>query len=136
MDARIVIVHTLDQAEGAVAAAAELGVPLTLRSAPGAGAYLGAEVFQSIVDSACAGCLEAQVHAVLDCDDDPGLALLALRVGVKGIALKANKKVRAKIADLAAQYDAALEDDAGAHLDLLGCDDPTTAIRDWLSEDT
>ena len=136
MDARVVIVHTLDQAEAAVAAAAEFGVPLTLRSAPGAGAYLGAEVFQSIVDSACAGCPEAQVHAVLDCDDDPGLALLALRVGVKGIALKANKKVQTKIADLAAQYDAALEDDAGAHLDLLGCDDPTAAVRDWLSGDT
>ena len=136
MDARVVIVHTQDQAEAAVAAAAELGVPLTLRSAPGAGAYLGAEVFQSIVDSACAGCPEAQVHAVLDCGDDPGLALLALRVGVKGIALKANKKVRAKIADLAAQYDAALEDDAGTHLDLLGCDNPTAAVRDWLSGDT
>ena len=136
MDARAVIVHTLDQAEAAVAAAVELCVPLTLRSAPGAGAYLGAEVFQSIVDRACAECPEAPVHAVLDCGEDPGLALLALHVGVKGIALKANKKVRAKVADLAAQYDASLEDDAGAYLDLLECDDPTAAVRDWLSGDT
>ena len=42
MDTRVVIVHTLDQAEAAVAAGVELGVPLTLRSAPAAGAYLGA----------------------------------------------------------------------------------------------
>ncbi|MED5395426.1 MAG: hypothetical protein VX990_01860 [Pseudomonadota bacterium] len=136
MDARVVIVHTLDQAQAAAAVAVELGVPLTLRSAPGAGAYLGAEVFQSIVDSACARCPEATVHAVLDCGDDPGLALLALRVGVKGIALKANKKVRVKIADIAAQYNAALEDDVGAHLDLLDCEDPKAAVRDWFIGDT
>ena len=42
MNERPIIVHSLEDAEAALAAAADLGVPVTLRSPPGAARYLGA----------------------------------------------------------------------------------------------
>ncbi len=44
MKNRPIIVHSLEDARAAVAVAAELGLAVTLRSAPGAEAYLGAQV--------------------------------------------------------------------------------------------
>ena len=52
MNERPIIVHSLEDAEAALAAAADLGVPVTLRSAPGAARYLGATVFRDMISEA------------------------------------------------------------------------------------
>lgn len=135
MNDRPIIVHDIDDARAAVAVAAELGLAsLTLRSAPGAARYLGATVYRDIVRAAGRDHPGVAVTAIFDCGADPGLALGALRHGLKVIRIDAAGEVRARIADIAAQSGARL-DDAGAMpaLDLLDADDRTAAVRAWLT---
>lgn len=130
-----IIVHSLADAEAALAVAAELGVPVTLRSAPGAARYLGATVFRDMVAEALARHAGAQVTAVFDCGDDPGMALGAVRHGLKVIRLDAPAETRDRVADIAAQAGARLEDEGrepGPALDLLEARDAEAAVRAWL----
>jgi fructose/tagatose bisphosphate aldolase len=128
------IVHTLDHAKAAVAACAERGLPATLVSASEAAAYLGAQVFREMVAEASRAYPHVSVTAVLDCGEDVGLALQALRHGLKAIRLEAAPETRAKVADIAAQTGARLAGDSDtAALDLLGAADPLAACRDWLA---
>jgi hypothetical protein len=118
--------------------AAELGCPVILRSAPGAAAYLGPQVFLDIIDQASAGYDGTRVEAVFDCGGDPGLALGALRQGVAVIRVDAPGDTLDKIADIAAQTGARIEtpgDGRDEALDLLDANDTQAAIRSWLSED-
>ncbi len=78
--------------------------------------------------------------AVFDCGEDPGLALGALRHGLKVIRLDAAPETREKITDIARQSGARLEqndpNDPPA-LDLLEADGPPDAenqVRTWLSQ--
>lgn len=134
MSAPVFIVHALDHAQAAVAACAERGVPATLVSASGAAAYLGAQVFREMVAEASRTHPQVAVTAVLDCGEDVGLALQALRHGLKAIRLSAAPATLAKVADIAAQMGARLEDENDeAALDLLGADDPLAVCRAWLA---
>lgn len=127
-----VIVHDLDQARTAVAAAAALGRPVVLRSAPGAAAFLGAGAFRAIVAAAQAAFPQARVTAVLDCGDAPGLALGALRGGIAAVRLRAAPEPLARIADIAAQLGARLDQDDREPLDLKDLNDAEAACRRWL----
>ena len=128
-----VIVHNLDHARAAMAAAAELGVALTLLSPPAAAAYLGAAVFRHMIAEAARDHPGVEFRCVLDCGGDAGLALGALRQGIEVVRLGATKEVRAKVADIAAQSGATLDEEAGPALDLAAVDDPGEALRAWLS---
>ena len=145
MKDRSIIVHGLKDAKAAVVVASELGVPVTLRSAPGAARYLGATVFRDMIQEAQRPHPGVAVTAVFDCGDDPGLALGALRHGLKVIRVSVSGEVLERIADIAAQSGARLEEDgqdsgggacaAGEPvLDLLDMDDPEAAVRSWLTE--
>jgi hypothetical protein len=127
-----IVVHDLDQARAALAAAAALGRPVILRSAPDAAAYLGAGAFRAIVAAAQAAVPQAAVTAVLDCGDAPGLALGALRIGIPAVRLRAAPGVLARVADIAAQYGARLDSDDRPALDLKDAADPEAACRRWL----
>ena len=128
-----VIVHNLDQARAAMAAAAGLGVALTVLSPPAAAAYLGAAVFRHMIAEAARDHPGLEYRCVLDCGADAGLALGALRQGIEVVRLGATEEVRAKVADIAAQSGAALDEEAGPALDLAAVDDPGEALRAWLS---
>jgi len=132
---RPIIVHDLDDARAAVAAAAELGLAsLTLRSALDAARYLGATVYRDIVRAAERAHPGVAVTAVFDCGADPGLALGALRHGLKVIRIDAAPEVRGRIADIAAQSGARLDEAADAPaLDLLDAEDRGAALRAWLT---
>ncbi len=140
MKDRPIIVHSLKDAQAAVTVAAELGVPVTLRSAPGAARYLGAAVFREMIAEASREHPDLAVSAVFDCGDDPGLALGALRDGLKVIRLSVSGDALDRIADIAAQTGARLEavgeggEKEGTALDLLDLDDPEDALRAWLTE--
>ncbi|MBT3304983.1 MAG: hypothetical protein HN377_00710 [Alphaproteobacteria bacterium] len=145
MTDRPIIVHSLQDATAAVAVAAELGCPITLRSAPGAAAYLGPQVFRDMIEEASTGHDGATVQAVFDCGDDPGLALGALRHGLKAIRIDAPAQTVEKITDIAAQTGARVEtpaqDDTPSEpatldlLDLRDTDDAPGAIKAWLTKD-
>jgi len=132
--APVIVIHNLAHARAALAAAAEAGVPVTLISAPAAAAYLGAAVFREIVATARREVPGAEATAVLDCGDARGLALNALRHGLKAVCLKAPADVLARVADIARQLDAVvLERVEGPALDLLDAADPLAACRQWLA---
>jgi fructose/tagatose bisphosphate aldolase len=138
MTNRPIIVHGLEDAKTAIAVAAQLGCPVTLRSAPGAAAYLGPQVFRDMIAEARSGQKATNVRVIFDCGDDPGLALSALRHGLKTILIDAPRETFDKITDIAAQTDARVETaqpDGTKTLDLLDLDDAQDAITTWLSGD-
>ncbi len=142
MNDRPIVIHSLEDAKTAIAVASQLGCPVTLQSAPGAAAYLGPQVFRDIIAEASVGQDDTAVRVVFDCGDDPGLALAALRHGLKAIRVDAPAETLEKIADIAAQTQAQVEPaqpdknrSRPVVLDILDLDDPQTAITSWLSED-
>jgi len=130
---RPVIVHSLDHARAALAAADGLGAAVMLRSAPGAAAYLGASVFRDMMAEAALAFPDVSYTAVLDCGNDPGLALNALRHGIKALRLDAPADVRRRVADIAAQTGAVLDEDLGLTLDLFTVANPEAACHAWLA---
>lgn len=130
---RVVIVHSLEHARAAVAAAAALGVPVTLLSAPGAAAYAGAGWFLKVVARALGEHPQVRAAAVLDCGGAPGHALGALRQGLRAIRFTGPPATTARIAAIARQYGAVLYKGSGPALDLLTEPDPQAACRKWLA---
>ena len=122
----------MDQARAALAAARAVGCGVTLYSAPGAAAYLGAGVFRAMIDIARREFPDVPARWVLDCGEAPGLALGALRIGVPTVRLRVRPDVLARVADIAGQLGAAVDADERPALDLLSVADPEAACRSWL----
>jgi hypothetical protein len=121
-------------ARAAVAAAHALGCPVTLVSAPGAGAYAGAPWFAAIVALAAAETPGCTVSAVLDCADQPGTALAALRAGMRRVRFTGAAETASRLGEIAAQYGARIEPAGSvAALDLLDAAEPETACRAYLA---
>lgn len=128
-----IVFHGLADAKAALAAAAALGVPVTLLSAPAAASYAGPGWFRAVVEQARAAHPEAEAAAVLDCGDRSGHALAALREGVT--AIRFSGKTSDKIEDIAAQYGARVVRDRPEALDLQEvAGDPAAACRAWLEK--
>ncbi|HEV2547054.1 MAG TPA: hypothetical protein VGU20_06945 [Stellaceae bacterium] len=123
------------QARAALAAALELGVPVTLESAPAAGGYAGPGWWLALIVAAQAEHPAADVIAVLDCGEEPGSALAALRAGVPRIRFTGAVETRARLAAIAAQLGAAVEGPAVEEnvLDLLEARDPLALLRRFLA---
>jgi hypothetical protein len=132
MPDRAIIVHDLANALAALAAADELGVAVTLTSAPGAANYLGPGYFSAMIEAARESHPDAIFEAVLDCGEAPGLALAALRQGIAAVRLRAPRKTLAKVAEIATAHGALLNPKTGPALDLEGEPDGRGACLDWL----
>ena len=100
------VVHGIDDALQAVAAARHLDAPLTLISAPGAAAYAGPVWFLALVEQARSAAPEASITGVLDCADDPGHALAAIRAGVEAIVFTGDDTVAEKLSAIAGTSEA------------------------------
>ncbi len=133
MMGRPIIVHSLAEARAAVAVAAELGVPVTLASAPEAAGYLGALWFRELVKMASTERPEVRVDAVIDCGDQPGHVMAALRQGLKRVRFTGPKSTAATLRNLASQYDAEIVTGALRAHDMAGQAEPETACRRWLA---
>jgi len=130
-----IVFHDLADAKAALAAAAALGKPVTLLSAPGAASYAGPGWFRAVVEQARATHPDAEAVAVLDCGDRPGHALAALREGVT--AIRFSGRTAGKIEDIVAQYGALVVRDRPEALDLHEVSgDPAAACRAWLETRT
>ncbi|MBL6932011.1 MAG: hypothetical protein ISR45_03610 [Rhodospirillales bacterium] len=129
-----IIIHNQEHAEAALGVAHEMGVQVTLISPPAAAAYIGATVFRDMIANAAEHHPEARYQAVLDCGDEPGLALGALRHGIKGVRINNGPELSEKLADIAGQRGAFVYTDEGDELDLYGMSEPAAACRAWLSE--
>jgi fructose/tagatose bisphosphate aldolase len=127
-----IVIHDLEDARAALAAAAALGRPVTLVSAAGAAGYAGAAWFLRVVARAAADHPEAEWTAVLDCADHPGHVLSALRQGAKAVRYSGAKARATKLAAIAEQSGALLVTGRLKALDLRGEANPQAACRAWL----
>jgi hypothetical protein len=96
---QVAVVRSLAEARAVLAAASVAKVVLV--SPPGAAAYLGVGFFAALVDAARAEFPGIAIEAVMDCGEDPGWALSALRMGFKAIALRGDPRARARVAAIA-----------------------------------
>jgi hypothetical protein len=123
-----VVVHDLAQAQGALAAAAACGMRIELRSAPDAAAYAGVGYLHAL------GALAGQ-ELVVDCGDDPGLVMAALRTGCRKLAFSGGGELFQRLADMAAQAGAELVQGSGSPALVLSPDGDDAYARclAWLS---
>ena len=129
-----IIVHSLDHARAALAAARVARVAVTLASAEGAGGYAGPLWFKSLIEAACADFPEVAVTAVLDCGSEAGTTLGALRHGIKRVRFTGNEAALAPLQDIAHQLRAEIETGPPPDaLDLLDEPDPEAAARTYLA---
>jgi hypothetical protein len=105
----VIIVHSLGHAVAALKAAAAASRRVTLLSAPGAGGYAGPGWFRELVAAAHETVPEARFSALLDCGDEPGAILAALRSQVEGVIFTGRADVAQRLADIAGQCGAAFE---------------------------
>ena len=99
---RIAVVPSLAAARAALAAArADAARAVSLVSPPGAAAYLGVGYFAALAEAARDEFPEIAIEAVMDCGDDPGWALSALRMGFSAVVLRGNAGARARVAAIA-----------------------------------
>jgi hypothetical protein len=132
--ARRIIIHSLDHARAALAAAAAAGVPVTLASAEGAGGYAGPLWFKALVETALSEHPGMAAVCVLDCADEAGTTLGALRAGLKRVRFTGTDEVRQRLAAIAAQLGAEIESgEALPALDLLDASDPLRACHAYLA---
>ena len=101
-DAQSVIFHDLAEARAALAD----DPAMTLRTAPGAAAYAGVGYLMAVVEQSGAD----RKAAIIDCGEDAGTALAALRAGWKKILFSGRRDVRIKLAQIAKQQDAEVFD--------------------------
>jgi len=132
MAARIII-HSFDQARTALAAAAALDRDVTLASAPGAGAYGGPGWFKALTEAAARAVPDAHYDTVLDCGAAPGIALAALRLGLKRVRFGGRSEALRRLQAIATQLGATLEADDEEALDLRGARQPEARCRAWLA---
>jgi hypothetical protein len=121
------VVHHLEQARAALAAAAELGYPIELRSAAGAAGYAGVGYLKAFGD--------AVGHELLiDCGDDAGLVMAALRTGCRRVAFSGSQELGRRLADMAQQLGAVLvvETQAPEGVMLQPEDDPAAVLRAYF----
>jgi hypothetical protein len=111
-----VTVHGLAQARAALAAAGPQGV--LLLSALGAGGFAGPGWFHALVAQAAAAHPGVPHAAALDCADQAGSALAALRAGLRLVVLDGACPAFAAVAAAAAQTGARLLPARPASLDL------------------
>ena len=124
-----VVVHDRAQAEAALAAAEEVGCAIWLRSAPDAAAYAGVGYLKALGDA-----LGHEI--VVDCGEDAGLAMAALRTGCRRLAFSGPRAVSQRLAEMATEVGAWYrhETQAPGALWLSPDDDARSRCRAWLLE--
>jgi delta 1-pyrroline-5-carboxylate dehydrogenase len=105
----VIVVHSLAHAVAALTAAHRAGRPVALASALDAGEYAGPGWFAAMIADARAGVPEAQSLAFLDCGDNVGAALAAIRAGVEGVVFTGRVDVACRLADIARQHGVRLD---------------------------
>ncbi len=127
------IIHSLEHALAAAAAAVATGRPVRVLSAPGAAGYAGPAWFAEVIAQARRAHPSAVVEAVLDCGESPGDVLAALRRGIEAVRYDGPAPMRRRLAAAAAARGARLDRDRRPALDLDGTADPVEAVTALLA---
>jgi hypothetical protein len=100
----LIIIHSLFQATTALTAAVRAGHPVVLVSAPDAGGYVGPGWFKALAVAAYEAVPDARCSSLLDCGDNVGAALAAIRAEVEGVIFTGRLNVAHRLADIARQH--------------------------------
>lgn len=122
-----VVVHHLAQAKAALCIAGKRSLSLQLRSAPHAASAAGVGYLQSLS--------EAVDHEILiDCADDAGLVMAALRSGCRKLIFIGPEADRQRLEQMASMCSASLFGlmEPSPPCLVLSPDDDEATIRDWL----
>jgi hypothetical protein len=128
-----IVVHTLDHAKSALAAAERTKSPILLLSPEGFAAYGGALLFHTMVEQAQIAYPAARCTAMLDCGDAPGHALGALRTGFKAVRLGGRAAARTRVGAIAAKLKATVVAKRPPALDLLDSVSPEEDCMKFLT---
>ena len=128
-----IIIYCLEHAEAALSAAVAGDVDVTLISPPGAAATMGATVFRDIVAKASESYPQARFKSILDCGDEPGMAMGAFRHGIKGVRISNGPILNDKLSDIAKQRGGFVYTAQADELDLHDMKEPYAACRAWLT---
>ncbi len=132
-----IVIHAIEHARTALAVAAELGIPLTLISGPGAGSYGGVAWFGEMVATAADEFPAVALTAILDCGEAPGHVLAAIRWHTperRKLVLRFTgpEDTFERLTDMAQQAGLRVIRDVEPGLELRGARDPSEACRRWL----
>lgn len=121
------MIHDLEQGRAALATAKELGRSIQLRSAPGAAAYAGVGYLKALSDA-------LGHELMIDCGDDAGFTMAALRTGCRRLTFSGAAALAERLSEMAEQLDAVVVHEATvpAMLELLPGDDVATRLRERL----
>jgi hypothetical protein len=126
----------LDDACAALAAAETTGRPVTLQSGPDMAHAAGVRYFKEMRAILKDEFPDQAFGFRIDCADDPGLVLAALRIGLLDILFSGRPGVAAKLAAIATKKGGHLHRKSAGRthpaLDLLDRRDPFDACREWL----
>jgi hypothetical protein len=100
----VIVIHSLAQAVAALTAAVKVGRPIVVISPPGAGSYVGPGWFREVIAAARETVSGARCSALLDCGDDVGAALAAIRSEIEGVVFIGRADVARRLADIASQH--------------------------------
>ena len=126
---REIVIHSLEHARAALAAAAT-GKAVILASAPGAALQAGPGWFKAVIEEARAAYPQVAATAILDCGDQPGAAMAALRLGLTDLRFHGAPDFRTKLEGMGAVFVPPAE----AVLDLLAVREPEAACTAFLRE--
>jgi hypothetical protein len=108
-------------------------VPVVLASAAGAGGYAGPAWFRAVIEAAAKDYPGARYEAVLDCGEEAGTVLAALRTGFQRVRFTGSGPALDRLAAIAGQYGATIETaTAAGALDLAGVAEAEAACRAFL----
>jgi len=119
----------------ALAAAAQLGVPLTVVSAAGAGVHAGAGWWAAMVEAARPTFPSVHLTAVLDCGDQPGHVLAAWRAGVADVRFSGEGPAADRLDAIAVSLGRRLWRELPPSIELRFRRDPVATARNWLVPD-
>ena len=110
----VIIIHSLAQAIAALNVAARAGRAIVLASAPDAGGYVGPGWFGALIAAAREAVPGARFSALLDCGDNVGAALAAIRSEIEGVVFIGRADVAGRLGDIARQHGVRFETDRWA----------------------
>ena len=122
-----VIVHHLDQARNILYVADQAGRKIQLRSAPGAAQSAGVGFLHALGEA-------AGQELLIDCDDDAGLVMAALRAGCRKLLFSGSDDELRRLNQIATRYRTEIRgpaDHSPPCLD-LSPDDNATVLQAWL----
>jgi hypothetical protein len=125
--------HSHRHATAALSAAAAAGESVTLVTPLGAAGCGGPEFYWEIYRGACTDVPDATSEVVIDCGEDAGTAMRALRCGWRQIVLRADPVTTAKIEDMAAKLGGTVLRTRPTAIDLTPAGDPMRFCRQAFS---